>query len=238
MRIASAISLLVASAGIWLAQAATPPNAPVPVAKGKAEVKAAISLEDVQWGATYDGLQAGVRITGSKRRFRPGERVPLECYLRNASDHDIAFTYTARVYLDERPEVHDLANPEALHKVAGVFLTGLDAALSLQLKPGECVVFPHMGLGLGGNQCPYLEESKPGCYTVRQKFLYHLTTPEEVKRLAVRSHQKDKVIIEPMAVTLIRPDGAAYQGEVTCIPFSKETSMLTTGDATFEILAQ
>jgi hypothetical protein len=202
------------------------------------EAKAAVNLKDVQWGAAYDGLQAGVRISGAKRRFRPGDRVPLECYLRNASDHDIAFTYTARYYMDERPEVRDLTDPNVPRKVAGVFLTGLDAALSVQLKAGECVVFPHPGLGLGGKQYPYLEDPMPGCYTVRQAFLYHITTTDEVKRLAFRSHQKDRVIIEPMAVTLLKPDGTSYQGEVTCIPFSKESSALSTSDATFEILAQ
>jgi hypothetical protein len=234
----SFVLLLSAVLGFVYPQVSTSGNQGPATQKNKDGVKAAVSLKGVQWGASYDGLQAGIRVPGIKRRFQPGERMPLECYLRNASDHDIAFTYTARYYWDERPEVRDLTEPEVPREVGGALLTGLDAALSLLLKPGESVVFPHAGLGLGGNQWPHLKEPKPGCYTVRQKFLYRLSTPAEVKRLALRSHQKDKVIIEPMAVTLLKVDGTPYQGEVTCIPFSNETSSLTTGDATFEILAQ
>src|SRR6185295_4580697 len=70
---------------------------------------------------------------------------------------------------------------------------------------------------------------------VQQPFVYHLSTAAEVQRLAARSHAKDRVIIEPFAITLVRPDGSSYAGEATTIPYYSEQSRIVTGSAPFSI---
>src|SRR5262249_26860047 len=83
------------------------------------------NLKDVAWGAAADGLQAGLRLTGKKRSYRSGERVLMECFLRNVTDNDIPLAYGVRMYLDELPIIHSGADIGVEQKLKGVFLTGI-----------------------------------------------------------------------------------------------------------------
>jgi beta-lactamase regulating signal transducer with metallopeptidase domain len=228
-----------------------PANSPTPDPE-RPETERQSNLKDVEWGPAADGLQAGIRVMDRRRRFTPGERVPLECYIRNASDHEVAFTYAYRVYMNELPIVRDAADPKSSKKVQGVLLTGLDAAFALILKPGEAVVLWHPGIALGDRpeadaepgkrrtgleRWPFLEEPKPGDYLLQQSVRYHPITAEKVRTLAEKSHAKDTIIIEPSPVTIIHPDGSQEHANATLIPFSDEQATLLTGEARFTITA-
>ena len=217
-------------------------------------------IAGLEWGVfspgqrTLDALEWLVDRRPSLRDVeeRLFERVPIECYLRNVADHEIAFSYATRIYSEELPEVRDDARPAGAKKVQGVLLTGLDSALALVLRSGETIVLWHPGLVLGDNPAmtaepgkrrtglerwPYLEDPKQGDYLVRQSVRYHLRTLEEVKRLTDRSHDKNSVLIEPQQLTLIRPDGSTYRAEVAFIPYFDEQAALVTGEARFTIAA-
>ena len=197
------------------------------------------NLKDVAWGAPADGLQAGVRIAGKKRVYVPGERVMTECFLRNVTDDDIPLAYAVRMYMEELPIVHSAANPGVERKMQGVFLTGLDPAFLLLLKRRETIAVTVYGFVLGDKplplsepndipkgleKWPYLENPAVGQYTVQQPVAYRLSTEAEVKRLAERSHAKDRLIIEPFTVSLLRPDGSRYAAEATTIPVQPDQS--------------
>ena len=64
------------------------------------------------------------------------------------------FVYGADYYLNQEPEVWSTVNAQNRHKavVTGVFLTGLNAAETAILKPGEAISCYSAGLALGKNQ--------------------------------------------------------------------------------------
>jgi uncharacterized protein (TIGR03067 family) len=51
------------------------------------------------WGASVAGMQVGVRFKDGKNRFKLGETVTLEWYLRNLTDRQ----YTHKVFVPDRP---------------------------------------------------------------------------------------------------------------------------------------
>ena len=145
----------------------------------------------IHWGAVEGGLQAGIALVGKKRSFTPGEKVPLQTYIRNTTDHEIGFAWAGDVYMDALPRVQQ-STPRGTPKqkrVLGVFLTGIPSCIVQTLQPGETLVIPHPGLALGKIEgkslepYPYLEEPTEGTYTVTQDYEYHLLTPAEVQDL-------------------------------------------------------
>jgi beta-lactamase regulating signal transducer with metallopeptidase domain len=210
-----------------------------------------MDLNGVEWGAVTDGLQAGIRISNTQRRFAVGQRVPMECYLRNITDHDIALSYAMRVYMEERPQVRDARPSKGNRQIQGALLTGLDSALVLVLRPGDTLVLWHPGIVLGNQperkpepgqqktgleQWPYLEEPIPGDYLIKQTVRYQKMTAEQVQHFKELVQKTNAVLAEPYEVTLTHPDGKTERVNATLIPFNDEPTVLVTGEARFTIL--
>jgi len=202
----------------------------------------------IAWGDAADGLLAGARISGARRAFEAGDRVQLDCYIRNVTDKDISLAFGYRLYTEEQPEVRKASDPARVLPMHSVFLTGIDPAFVLTLKAGETIVVQHTGFVLGEKpkplgpnsnvpkgleSYPSLDNPAPGSYTVKAPFIYRIETAQEVKRLYDRAHAKDRVIIEPFQLTIQRKDGSRYTTESTMIPVGPDMKRLTSGAAGF-----
>jgi len=169
---------------------------------------------EILWGEPHDGLQAGLRREGKSARFTVGERVPLSAYLRNVSNHDIAFVYATNAF-DDKPEVEDAHGNR--HPVLDVIRLGLPSAIGLLLKRGETLIAPYVGLVIGNithagqNPFPYFEKPEPGIYTIRQSFRYRILTPADFHDLQQRFASK-KWLLYPYDTTLLTRDGKTKAG--------------------------
>src|SRR5262249_22735387 len=111
----------------------------LPASLNEQKIKELDRLQGVVWGKEQKGLQAGLRITGNRRRFAPGEAVPIECFIRNVGKQAITFTVNWNFYdPSSLPVVTDKTGKAV--SVEGVLLTGIQTALVASLQPGETVI--------------------------------------------------------------------------------------------------
>lgn len=125
------------------------------------------------WGELRSGVQMGLARLGETDKFRAGQRVPLEFYLRNAGKQTAKIRFHVEFYSDV-PTVRDADGKEV--KVALIHLLGARALFTETLKPGEAVAWPHWGLGIGADRPagyssiwhPFVVNPLAGTYTVSQ----------------------------------------------------------------------
>ena len=172
------------------------------------------ALNAIAWGKVKDGLQAGLRIDTERRRFAVGEGIPLTFFLRNASDHDIAFIYTANPF-DDQPLVEDAKGIS--HRIFDALPTGLPWAISVVLKPGESLIGHKIELVLGENRdrkptpYPCVDKPAPGLYRISQSYRYRILSVKEVQDLMTRLDKKDdRVYAHPLE--LFTKEGKPYRG--------------------------
>ncbi|HZL88670.1 MAG TPA: M56 family metallopeptidase, partial [Pirellulaceae bacterium] len=121
------------------------------------------------WSEAQHGVEFGVALIGGKNKFRSGERVPLEMFVRNVGKKEVKVSLTAD-FLWNVPEVKNAAGE--VIAVERILLFGLVPVYRETLKPGEAFGFGHVGLGLGPSPTkkfwyPFWAEPKPGKYTLR-----------------------------------------------------------------------
>lgn len=172
------------------------------------------------WGEIRSGIQMGLARLGENDKFRPGQRVPLEFYLRNVGKQTAKIRFHVEFYSDV-PTVRDADGKEV--KVELVHLLGARARFTETLKPGEAVAWPHWGLGIGPNRPagyssiwhPFVADPRAGTYTVAQS----LDSQIEVEGSSERGGGlksgtiKIEIVAEPVAVNDAGPKiGAASAG--------------------------
>lgn len=131
------------------------------------------------WGELRSGIQMGLARLGETDKFRPGQRIPLEFYLRNVGKQTAKVRFHVEFY-SEVPTVRDADGKEV--KVELVHLLGARARFTETLKPGEAVAWPHWGLGIGADRPagyssiwhPYIGNPAAGTYTVSQDLDSHI----------------------------------------------------------------
>ncbi len=130
------------------------------------------------WGPARDGVQVGIAITTDHRKFRSGERVLLEIYVRNVGEKTLGIKYSFYAP-EEPPAVHD-ADGKRL-RIDPVFLGGTIPLYRHTLKPNEVVAVHHQGLGLGDNPTPgkfwhpFAKDPVPGSYRLAQSVWIDVT---------------------------------------------------------------
>lgn len=142
------------------------------------------------WSDEQLGVRFGVCHTGTRRKFRLGERVPLVMFVRNVSDK----TLNVKLYADFFwfiPTVRDARDDVVT--LEKFYVNGVLADISYHqtLKPGEAFEVQHVGLGLGQHEPddsepwetrPYWKEPVRGKYTLRQTHKLNVavvTKPEQ-----------------------------------------------------------
>ena len=149
--------------------------------RGQAALDRAKQLNPT-WGEAKEGLQVGLARLGDKSRFRPGERVPLEICIRNVGQQPVTARFTAEFYSNV-PTVRDPSGKDV--SIEPLDLRGARALYREFLKPGEMVVYPHWGLGIGTTPPvdrkeiwhPFVADPVAGTYSVAQN-LDLAVTPE------------------------------------------------------------
>lgn len=110
------------------------------------------------WGEAKLGLQYGIALTKPTATFKPGERVPLVAFFRNASDKPIKFN-TAPDYYGNMPKV--LNAKGELIALENLPLLGHAPHYHETLAPGEALGPFYMSYGLGENPRPNQQHWHP-----------------------------------------------------------------------------
>ena len=113
------------------------------------------------------GLQVGISRLGDKDKFQVGQRVPLEFYIRNASDKTLSVLFPLEFYIAGR--IAYRLRRQGIHR--GSELCG-DFGEQRQffretLSPGAVLVCRHVGLGIGGEK-PCIDPTV-GHYSLEQR---------------------------------------------------------------------
>ncbi len=209
-----------------------------------------VDLSGVRWGEAKDGLQAGSRIIKKGRPYAPKERVSFDCFLRNVSDHEIAFEYGAHFSWEQLPTVFRLLENGSRQpiKIIGAMELGLDPSFTAILKPGEAVKFYANLIGLGKEQVeekiggksitgdyPYMVNPTDGEYIVSHSILYLISDKATIGWLIAKSKSKDPSIIEHRIETVIGKDGHTHPQESAMTILAAHSRPLISGENRFTI---
>lgn len=141
------------------------------------------------WGNARRGVQYGVALNTSQRRFRAGQRIPMTVFFRNASNKTL-WIDTYPDYFGTTPKVVDPKG--AVVEIEKVALLGTPFHWREPLKPGEAFGPLHFTLCLGENPRPDKQvwhpnwkTPLPGQYKLTHTLSMKIADPE---RLADPSH--------------------------------------------------
>lgn len=110
-----------------------------------------VARQKPAWGKVIKGVQVGISRLGAKDKYEAGQRVPLEFYIRNASDKAISVLFPLEFYnAGHTPTVYD-AKGNAVG-VSGVAMWGRTELFRETLTPGAVLACRHIELGIGGEK--------------------------------------------------------------------------------------
>ena len=204
-------------------------------------VQSPISMNGIRWGEAADGLQAGISFAEDESHFKMGDRMQLNCFIRNTTNAPIGFTFTRSFLRSDLPEIYRTGDRlENRYQVTTAFFTGFEGVSLLTLGAGETLYFKHSGLSIGKVMTnkdetfggyPYLENAVPGARTLKQSLRYRIETDasRQLRGLSVKEFE---------VMSFISRNGVETKREVLTIPYSKEKNVLNTGSLPFEIMAK
>lgn len=117
------------------------------------------------FGQAGHGIEMGLAFGTTQKTFAPGETVPVEVFLRNASSQDVAFKF----HPDFMPYPLGIVDPNGKRiRITPLMHWMFIPPLDLHLKPGEAYAVTTHGLRLSkdSKKALHFVPSTPGTYRV------------------------------------------------------------------------
>ena len=171
-----------------------------PVVSGKDAADLARRYE-VRWGQADHGFQVGLAALDDRRKLAPGDRLPVEFFLRYSGDKPLAIEYRAEFQTSWQGTTAVYSEKDK-RDINVEFLRILLISPRNQhtFEPGEIVAFKHPGLGIGGQNTPYIEDPAPGRYSVRESLSVTLEAGADPKDLSLTTAPIDFEVVAPSDV--------------------------------------
>lgn len=125
----------------------------------------------IQWGDIVNGLQGGLALAEDKRRYKVGDTLSMDFYVRNMTNRPLTISYPNFRDYDWAPMVQNDKGEGV--RVMQVFVSGLRSHSEHLLLPGERFQIGHTTLTLDAEMqsdadkglAPHMA-AKPGRYTI------------------------------------------------------------------------
>jgi hypothetical protein len=128
-----------------------------------------VSSQEISWGASVTGLQAGIAIENPKQSYHQGESIDFALSIRNVSENSIAFEYTEPMRRAWIPDINDSNNNTPLIMPPVLLQGGI--VRNIALKPSEVLhidkgAFTLQSFGWEGLVNKTIVFAEPGRYTL------------------------------------------------------------------------